>query len=116
MGQQANRAPDFMQHKFSYFKVRVVHLPSTEIYYSCVHTLPSISNLFSPELTLCGLEGEVPGVYTAVLQHRYGQFYTRTVLLGGRHDGLGGGRRGATQGLYKTDNPGQPVQAALKQA
>ena len=40
----------------------------------------------------------------------------RTVLLGGRHDGLGGGRRGATQGLYKTDKPGQPVQAALKQA
>ena len=46
----------------------------------------------------------------------FGQFYTRTVLLGGRHDGLGGGRRGATQGLYKTDKPGQPVQAALKQA
>ena len=46
----------------------------------------------------------------------FGQFYTRTVLLGGRHDGLGGGRRGATQGLYKTDIPGQPVQAALKQA
>ena len=33
--------------------IRVVHLPSTEIYYSCVHTLPSISNLFSPELTQC---------------------------------------------------------------
>ena len=49
--------------------------------------------------------------------YRYrGQFYTRTVLLGGRHDGLGGGRRGATQGLYKTAFPGQPVQAALKQA
>ena len=46
----------------------------------------------------------------------FGQFYTRTVLLGGRHDGLGGGRRGATQGLYKLPFPGQPVQAALKQA
>ena len=62
------------------------------------------------------MQGEDPGVYTAVLQHRYGQFYTRTVLLGGRHDGLGGGRRGATQGLYKLNLPGQPVQAALKQA
>ena len=41
---------------------------------------------------------------------------TRTVLLGGRHDGLGGGRRGATQGSYKLNIPGQPVQAALKQA
>ena len=49
--------------------------------------------------------------------YRYrGQFYTRTVLLGGRDDGLGGGRRGATQGLYKLTFPGQPVQAALKQA
>ena len=49
--------------------------------------------------------------------YRYrGQFYTRTVLLGGGHDGLGGGRRGATQGLYKLTFPGQPVQAALKQA
>ena len=46
----------------------------------------------------------------------FGQFFTRTVLLGGRHDGLGGGRRGATQGLYKLTFPGQPVQAALKQA
>ena len=59
---------------------------------------------------------EDPGVYTAVLLHRYGQFYTRTVLLGGRHDGLGGGRRGATQGLYKLNLPRHPVQAALKQA
>ena len=59
---------------------------------------------------------EDPGVYTAVLQHRYGQFYTRTVLLGGRHDGLGDGRRGATQGLYKLPFSEQPVQAALKQA
>ena len=33
------------------------------------------------------------------------EFYTRTVLLGGRHDGLGGGRRGATQGLYKLTFP-----------
>ena len=56
------------------------------------------------------------GVYTAVLQHQYGQFYTRTVLLGGRHDGLGGGHHGATQGLYKLPFPGQPVQAALEQA
>ena len=46
----------------------------------------------------------------------FGQFYTRTVLLGGRHDGLGDGRRGATQGLYKLNLPRQPVQAALKQA
>ena len=59
---------------------------------------------------------EDPGVYTAVLQHRYGQFYTRTVLLGGRHDGLGGGRRGATQGSFNLNISGQPVQAALKQA
>ena len=49
--------------------------------------------------------------------YRYrGQLYARTVLLGGRHDGLGGGRRGATQGLYKLNFPGQPVQAALMQA
>ena len=59
---------------------------------------------------------EDPGVYTAVLQHRYGQFYTRTVLLGGRHDGLGGGRHGATQESYKLNLPRHPVQAALKQA
>ena len=61
------------------------------------------------------MQGEDPGVYTAVLQHRYGQFYTRTVLLGGRHDGLGGGRRGATQGLRLLDLPRHPVQEALKQ-
>ena len=42
--------------------------------------------------------------------------YRTCVLLGGGHDGLGGCRRGATQGLYKTAKPGQPVQAALKQA
>ena len=59
---------------------------------------------------------EDPGAYTAVLRHRYGQFYTHTVLLGGGHDGLSGGRHGATQGLYKLPFPGQPVQAALKQA
>ena len=46
----------------------------------------------------------------------FGQFYTRTVLLGGRHDGLGGGRRGATQGYMSSTFPGQPVQAALDQA
>ena len=72
MGQQANRAPDFMQHKFSYFKVRVVHLPSTEIYYSCVHTLPSISNLFSPELTQCDFipsQGAEERLFKAVRYH-----------------------------------------------
>ena len=46
----------------------------------------------------------------------FGQFYTRTVLLGGRDDGLGGGRRGATQGLLNLTFPRQPVQAALDQA
>ena len=46
----------------------------------------------------------------------FGQFYTRTVLLSSCHDGLGGSRCGVAQGLYKTAFPGQPVQAALKQA
>ena len=36
----------------------------------------------------------------------FGQFYARTVLLGGAHDSIGGGRRGATQGLYKRVQPG----------
>ena len=36
--------------------------------------------------------------------------------VGGDHDGLGGGRRGATQGAYKIAKPGEPVHAALKQA